>query len=123
MGVSTGKKKRKLVAPEDGDTSSLKKSKLSETDCSSASTINVNPIGDDPLASVSNIQGEETNPKKKKKKSKKNKGGSQGAAIQTNGMASLFAKTTPNSSSKAGSSSHKASNKSFKDQMVKKSKQ
>merc|ERR1712192_256308 len=116
-----GNKKRKLVTPEDGDASSLKKSKLSETD-SSSSTLDVNPIGDAPVASVSQNQGEETNPKKKKKKSKKNKGGSQGAAIQTNGMASLFAKTTPNSSSMAGSSSHKSS-KSFKDQMVKKSKQ
>merc|ERR1712192_84306 len=119
--LPTGKKKRKLITSEDGNASSLKKSKLSETDGNS-STLDVDPIGDAPVVSVSQNQGEETNPKKKKKKSKKNKGGSQGAAIQTNGMASLFAKTTPNSSSKPGSSSHKAS-KSFKDQMVKKSKQ
>ena len=121
--LSTGKKKRKLVTPGVGDGASLKRSKLGESDSSISSTLDVNPSGDAPVVSVSQNQGEETNPKKKKKKkSKKNKGGSQGAAIQTNGMASLFAKTTQNSSSKAGSSSHKAS-KSFKDQMVKKSKQ
>merc|ERR1712032_1355560 len=121
--LSTGKKKRKLVTSGDGDGGSLKRSKLEDTDCSSSGTLDVNPIGDAPAVSISQNQGEETNPKKKKKKkSKKNKGGSQGAAIQTNGMASLFAKTTQNSSSKAGSSSHKAS-KSFKDQMVIKSKQ
>jgi len=121
--LSTGKKKRKLVTPGVGDGASLKRSKLGESDSSISSTLDVNPSGDAPVVSVSQNQGEETNPKKKKKKkSKKNKGGSQGAAIQTNGMASLFAKTTQNSSSKAGSSSHKAS-KSFKDQMVIKSKQ
>jgi len=110
-----GKKKRKLVASGDGDGGSLKKSKPNDAE-SSSSTLGVNPNGDAvQVVSVSQIKGEETNPKKKKKKSKKNKGGSQGAAIQTNGMASLFAKSAQNPSNKAS--------KSFKHQAVKSSKQ
>merc|ERR1712126_266188 len=70
----------------------------------------------DDAVSVSQSQDKETNPKKKKKKkSKKNKGASQGAAIQTNGMASLFAKSAQNPSNKTP--------KSFKHQTMKGSKQ
>ena len=112
-----GKKKRKLVTSGDGDGSSLKKSKPNDAESSSSSsTLGVHPAGDAAqVVSVSQSQGEETNPKKKKKKSKKNKGGSQGAAIQTNGMASLFAKSAQNPPNKAS--------KSFKHQAVKSSKQ
>merc|ERR1712037_779674 len=107
-----GKKKRKLVTSGDGG--SLKKSK--PNDAESSSTLGVHPTDDAAqVVSVSQSQGEETNPKKKKKKSKKNKGGSQGAAIQTNGMASLFAKSAQNPPNKAS--------KSFKHQALKSSKQ
>merc|ERR1712079_938243 len=53
--------------------------------------------------------------RKKKKKSKKKKSGSQGVAIQTNGMASLFTKPAQNSSKMPEASSQKPS-KNFKHQ-------
>merc|ERR1712032_1738271 len=69
--LSTGKKKRKLVTPGVGDGASLKRSKLGESDSSISSTLDVNPSGDAPVVSVSQNQGEETNPKNKKKKKSK----------------------------------------------------
>merc|ERR1712130_681457 len=112
----SGKKKRKLVTPGAGDGASLKKSKPNEAESSSSSSALGAANSTDDAVSVSQSQEEETNPKKKKKKkSKKNKGASQGAAIQTNGMASLFAKSAQNPSNKTP--------KSFKHQTMKSSKQ
>merc|ERR1712037_217432 len=115
--ATMGKKERKLVTAGGGDGGILKKSKPNEAEKSeSSSNLGVHPAGDAAqIVSVSQSQGEETNPKKKKKKSKKNKGGSHGAAIQTNGMASLFAKSAQNPPNKAS--------KSFKHQALKSSKQ
>ena len=54
-------------------------------------------------------QGAEESAANKKKKSKKKKGGSQGAAIQTNGMANLFSKPGQNPPKKSEPVSQKAS--------------
>merc|ERR1712010_313899 len=89
---------------------------MGKSESSSSSTLGAEPASDvGQVAPVSQNQSKDANAKKKKKKSKKNKGGSQGAAIQTNGMASLFAKSAK--------SPHNTATKSFKHQAVKSSKQ
>ena len=115
----TGKKKRKLEASEDEVGIDSKKSKSEEV-TSNISHSNGNPK----VLSTSQNNAEESTSKKKKKKSKKKKSGSQGVAIQTNGMASLFTKPAQNSSKKPEASSQKAS-KNFqhqKNQILKKKK-
>ena len=99
----TGKKKRKLEASEDEVGNDSKKSKSEEV------------TSDIILSNGNQNNAEESTSKKKKKKSKKKKSGSQGVAIQTNGMASLFTQTAQNSSKKPVASSQKAS-KNFKHQ-------
>ena len=98
-----GKKKRKLEASEDEVGNDSKKSKSEEV------------TSDIILSNGNQNNAEESTSKKKKKKSKKKKSGSQGVAIQTNGMASLFTQTAQNSSKKPVASSQKAS-KNFKHQ-------
>jgi len=118
-----GKKKRKLEASEDEVGNDSKKSK-SEEATSHISSSNGNPSNCDQVLPAPQNNAEESTSKKKKKKSKKKKSGSQGVAIQTNGMASLFTKPAQNSSKKPEASSQKAS-KNFqhqKNQILKKKK-
>merc|ERR1711962_1154210 len=104
----------KLEASEDEVGIDSKKSKSEEV-TSNISPSNGNPSNSDQVLPAPQNNAEESTSKKKKKKSKKKKSGSQGVAIQTNGMASLFTKQAQDSFKKPEASSQKAS-KNFKHQ-------